>query len=159
MIDFSSVGIIQQMLAPGIMISACGLLILGINNKYSIVVGRIRALEEEKRRLVSLLRKNNIEEEQKVRLNSIVMQVDKFGFRVKLIRNAVFFYSIAVAFFILASLSIGLQFMTQATQLETVSLTLFLLGMLSVLLGILQVAREIWKGHEIVKIEIRESEF
>ncbi|MBK8662836.1 MAG: DUF2721 domain-containing protein [Ignavibacteriales bacterium] len=42
--------LIQAMLAPGIMISACGLLILGMNNKYSLVVNRIRTLNEEKRK-------------------------------------------------------------------------------------------------------------
>jgi hypothetical protein len=48
MLNFTSVDLIQAMLAPGIMISACGLLLLGTNNKYSLVVNRIRVLEEEK---------------------------------------------------------------------------------------------------------------
>ncbi|MBK7267803.1 MAG: DUF2721 domain-containing protein [Ignavibacteriales bacterium] len=46
--------LIQAMLAPGIMISACGLLILGMNNKYSLVVNRIRTLNEEKGNLQKL---------------------------------------------------------------------------------------------------------
>ena len=45
------VQLIQGMLAPGLMISACGLLLLGMNNKYSLVVNRIRLLTEEKRRI------------------------------------------------------------------------------------------------------------
>ncbi|MBK6682755.1 MAG: DUF2721 domain-containing protein [Ignavibacteriales bacterium] len=45
--------LIQAMLAPGIMISACGLLILGMNNKYSLVVNRIRT-PNEKRNLQKL---------------------------------------------------------------------------------------------------------
>ena len=48
---YSIVQIIQAMLAPGLMISACGLLVLGMNNKYSIVVNRIRLLNEERRKL------------------------------------------------------------------------------------------------------------
>ena len=44
--DSSIVMLIQGMLAPGLMISACGLLLLGINNKYSLVVNRIRLLNE-----------------------------------------------------------------------------------------------------------------
>lgn len=44
----SIVEVIQLMLAPGLMISACGLLLLGMNNKYSLVVNRIRLLNEEK---------------------------------------------------------------------------------------------------------------
>ena len=45
------VQLIQGMLAPGLMISACGLLLLGMNNKYSLVVNRIRLLNEEKRKI------------------------------------------------------------------------------------------------------------
>jgi hypothetical protein len=41
------------MLAPGIMISVCWLLIPGMNNKYSLKVNRIRPLNEEKRRLIA----------------------------------------------------------------------------------------------------------
>ena len=41
------VGLIQGMLAPGLMISACGLLLLGMNSKYSLVVNRIRLLNED----------------------------------------------------------------------------------------------------------------
>jgi len=46
------VEVIQLMLAPGLMISACGLLLLGINNKYSIVINRIKVLNKEKRKLL-----------------------------------------------------------------------------------------------------------
>jgi len=46
------VEVIQLMLAPGLMISACGLLLLGVNNKYSLVVNRIRLLNDEKRKIL-----------------------------------------------------------------------------------------------------------
>ena len=42
---------IQLILAPGVMINACGLLLLGIGNKFSSVLNRIRILNDEKRRL------------------------------------------------------------------------------------------------------------
>jgi len=41
---------IQLMLAPAVMISACGLLLLGISNKYSSITNRLRILNEERRR-------------------------------------------------------------------------------------------------------------
>ena len=44
--------IIQLMLAPAVMISACGLLLLGITNKHTSITNRIRLLNEEKRRLL-----------------------------------------------------------------------------------------------------------
>ncbi|HEX9739900.1 MAG TPA: DUF2721 domain-containing protein [Ignavibacteriaceae bacterium] len=56
--SFSITEVIQLMLAPGIMISACGLLLLGMNNKYSLVVNRIRILNEEKEDLLIKLMKS-----------------------------------------------------------------------------------------------------
>ena len=41
---------IQAILTPALMISACGLLLLGLNNRYAIVISRIRVLNDEKRR-------------------------------------------------------------------------------------------------------------
>mgnify|MGYP002354969903 CR=1 FL=1 len=144
MLNFTSVDLIQAMLAPGIMISACGLLLLGTNNKYSLVVNRIRVLEEEKRRLVSQKSTQTLNEEQSKRLNSIQMQVERFAYRVKLVRNTVFFYTLGVAFFILASLSIGGDFFLKDLELQSLSVTLFLMGMVSVLIG---VSHEIGRAH------------
>jgi hypothetical membrane protein len=63
-----------------------------------------------------------------------------------------------VAFFILSSLGIGLQYLLKADKLETAAVVLFLMGMLSVLAGIYHAAKEVWKGYAIVKIEIMDSE-
>ena len=81
------VNIIQTMLAPGIMISACALLLLGVNNKYSMVIDRIRALQVEKRQLNFVAQKTGLTEEEKHRLNSVVMQLKKFTIRFKIIKN------------------------------------------------------------------------
>ena len=97
----SIVEIIQLMLAPGIMISACGLLLLGMNNKYSLVVNRVRLLNEERRKAIhktSADKSFNYQETQ--RLESISMQITSLVYRVKLVRNAVLSYTIAVALFV-----------------------------------------------------------
>jgi hypothetical protein len=153
----SSVEMIQSMLAPGIMISACGLLLLGMNNKYSLVVTRIRALDEEKRKLKLLADENQITKDQEKRLNSISTQIGKFSYRIRMVRNAVIYYSIAVAFFILTCLTIGFNFILSNINLSRIVLTLFLVGMLSVFAGIMFACREVLKGYQIVQIEIKES--
>ena len=158
MFELNSVDLIQAMLAPGLMISACGLLLLGIHNKYSIVVNRIRSLEEEKRRLIPWFIQKSLDHVQLKRLNSIQMQVTKFEYRVKLIRNTVFFYTLAVAMFVLSSLTIGLFHIFRTEWVQTLALVIFLLGMTSVLAAILHAAKEVWKGYEIVRIEVTESE-
>jgi len=48
---FSIIQVIQLILAPAVMINACGLLLLATSNKYSSVLNTIRRLNEEKRRL------------------------------------------------------------------------------------------------------------
>lgn len=149
------VEMIQAMLAPGIMISACGLLLLGMNNKYSLVVNRIRLLDEEKRRFNLMMLSKALELHEQKRLDSISMQINLFFNRIKIIRNAVLCYSIAIAFFILTSFGIGLS------QFETIDFTpiatvLFLCGMLAVVGGVLFAAREIVKGYKIVTIEVND---
>jgi hypothetical protein len=150
----SASDLIQLMLAPGLMISACGLLLLGMNNKYSLVVNRIRLLNEERRKM----RYEAIKvENYKKRHKSIDTQISRLRFRVALVRNAVFSYSLAVAFFILSSLCIGYVQILQNDNLTWMIITLFLSGMIFVLAGIVFAALEVWKGFSIVKIEIEDN--
>jgi len=155
----SIVEIIQLMLAPGIMISACGLLLLGMNNKYSLVVNRIRLLNEERRKAIHKTSDDkdfNYQETQ--RLESISMQISSLVFRVKLVRNAVLAYTTAVALFVLTSLSIGFGFLLDITKLNSFITILFLLGMVSVLCGVIFAAYETYKGYEIVNFEVKIDE-
>ena len=144
-------GLIQVMLAPGIMISACGLLLLGMNNKYSLVVNRIRLLKEEKRSSAYTEKSDNF------RHGSIDLQVNMLFFRISLIRNAVFSYSVAVALFIIASVLIGVNTINANLDLNSLLIGFFLAGMAFVLAGILFAAVEVWRGYKIVKIEIEDS--
>ena len=148
------VNIIQTMLAPGIMISACALLLLGVNNKYSMVIDRIRALQVEKRQLNFVAQKTGLTEEEKHRLNSVVMQLKKFTIRFKIIKNILISYASAIAFFITSSFLIGVSFLINAETVEHLCLSLFLMGMLSVLIGIIHVVMEALQGYDIVMIEI-----
>ncbi len=154
----SIVEIIQLMLAPGIMISACGLLLLGMNNKYSLVVNRIRLLNEERRRVLHKVDDKDFNYQENQRLESISMQITSLVFRVKLVRNAVLCYTTAVALFVLTSLSIGFGYLLDITKLNSLITILFLLGMISVLCGVIFAAYETYKGYEIVNFEVRIDE-
>jgi len=157
--DISSiVQIIQLMLAPGLMISACGLLLLGMNNKYSLVVNRIRLLNEERRRSLRKLDDKEFSLQENVRFESISKQLEKLTFRVGLVRNAVLSYTIAVALFVLTSLLIGFGYLLDITRLNSFITILFLMGMLSVLAGVIFASYETYKGYEIVKYEVESEE-
>jgi hypothetical protein len=147
----SASDLIQTMLAPGIMISACGLLLLGMNNKYSLVVNRIRLLNAERRKI---LIENTGDGKFKKHHISIDAQIEQLAFRVILVRNAVFSYSLAVAFFIVASLLIGLNQLSGKPGLGWAVIIMFLTGMIFVFAGVVFAAIETWKGYKIIKIEI-----
>lgn len=149
----SIVLLIQGMLAPGVMISACGLLLLGMNNKYSLVVNRIRLLNEEKRKIFS---HKNIEEDESNRLSNIELQISHLIHRISLVRNAVFGYSIAIALFIVSSVLIGITINSKSAAFDWLIVSFFYAGMFAVFVGIIFAAIEVWKGYRIVKIEIFE---
>jgi hypothetical protein len=156
--SFSIVDVIQLMLAPGLMISACGLLLLGMNNKYSLVVNRIRILNEEKRKFVNKAAEKDFSYEENVRLESISRQLSALTFRVRLVRNAVFSYTIAVALFVVTSLLIGTQYLFELRGISFLITLFFLLGMLSVLIGVIYAANETIKGYHIIHLEVKSEE-
>lgn len=145
--------LIQGMLAPGLMISACGLLLLGMNNKYSLVVNRIRLLNEEKRKI---FHQERIDEIDSNRLSNIELQISHLIGRISLVRNAVISYSLAVALFIVSSVLIGVTISKQTPSFDWLIVAFFYAGMFAVFLGIIFAAIEVWKGYRIVKIEISE---
>lgn len=155
---YSIVQIIQAMLAPGLMISACGLLILGMNNKYSIIVNRIRQMNEEKRRFMVKAGDTALSYDDEVRLKSIAHQLSELSVRLFYVRNAVISYSVAVALFVLASMFIGVGFVLQNRTLEMIVIFAFSVGMLLVLSGVILAALESKKGFDIVKYEIKVHE-
>ncbi len=155
MASISIIEVIQLMLAPGLMISACGLLLLGMNNKYSLIVNRIRLLNDEKRRVVSKVSGKEFNYEETVRIESISLQIKKLIFRARLVRNAVLSYTIAVALFVITSLLIGFKFIFELEKLGSIITALFLIGMISVLAGVLFAAYETMKGYEIIQVEVK----
>lgn len=76
--EYSTVDLIQSMLAPGLMISVCGLLLLTTDNKYSFVTDRIRLLNEEKRQILWGKNEKEVSPEEKLRLQNIMEQLQLF---------------------------------------------------------------------------------
>jgi len=148
------VEIIQLMLAPGLMISACGLLLLGMNNKYSLVVNRIRLLNDEKRKILDRSEESETILVDNVRLESISIQLEKLLHRVKLVKHAVQNYTIAVALFILTSILIGMSYLFEIGNFQYLITIIFLFGMLLVLAGAVFAAYETTKGYEIINLEV-----
>lgn len=157
-ISFSIISLIQSMLAPGVMISACALLLLGMNNKYSLVVNRIRLLNEEKRKFRLKASESKFKYEDEVRLNSLSIQLSQLRNRAMLVRNAVFCYSIAVASFVITSLIIGFNFLFTKLNVEFFVVVIFMFGMILVLAGVMFATWETINGYRIISYEVKVDE-
>lgn len=157
-LTLNAVQIIQLMVAPAVMISACGLLLLGINNKYSLVVNRIRLLNEEKRKLMIKIGENKQTTDDNVRIESTLVQISALVYRAKLVRNTVLSYTTAVALFVLTSLLLGISSFLSLDKLNYFIIISFLFGMMFVLIGVVFAGLETKKGYDIISYEVRAHE-
>ena len=150
--SFSVIQIIQLILAPAVMINACGLLLLATSNKYSRVLNRIRLLNDEKRKLFRKAGEKNFEETQ--RLESLARQIKQLMHRARLVRDAVMCYTGAIALFILTSLLIGLSFLIKGFQSDSAIMIAFLAGLLTILGGVAFSFLDAKRGFEIVQFDV-----
>ena len=149
---FSVIQIIQLILAPAVMINACGLLLLATSSKYSSVLNRIRLLNDEKRKLFKKAGEKNFEETQ--RLESLSRQIEHLMVRAKLVRNSVMCYTGAIALFIVTSLLIGLSFLIRGFQSDSAIMITFLVGLLVILAGVVFAFLDAKHGYEIVRFDV-----
>jgi hypothetical protein len=147
---------IQAILAPALLISSCGLMLLALNNRYSNIIGRIRILGSEKRKLIEMLIKNDeLDYHQNIRFQSIDKQLVELLRRCRLVRNAILCKIAGVAMAVLTSLFIALGFFFGMEIFQTIALNIFLLGMLSVGVGVISFGAEIVIGYRIAELEMK----
>jgi hypothetical protein len=156
--NLSVIQAIQLILAPGVMISACGLLLLGINNKFTSVLNRIRILTEEKRKIIFNAAEREFHPAEIHRLESISRQVAGLLTRARLIRNSIFCYLCAVGLFVITSLLIGADYFVPMVPLRYLILGTFLGGMVVVFVGVNIGVFDTMKGYNIVKFEVEVDE-
>jgi hypothetical protein len=150
---------IQAILAPAIGISAVGLLLLGLLNRYSGLVNRIRLLNDEKRKLTKqLTEKENLAYEDNARYMSIRKQTEELIVRSSMVRNAILTMQAAVGMFVVTSMTIGLNLFVSAGVFRILPLFVFIAGMCCVFVGIAYAAVEVHRSFKIVLIEVRAEE-
>jgi len=145
-----AVQFISGLLAPAIMISSCGLILLGLQNKYSNIIDRIRSLNEEKRRLEMM---DSLDRFQERRMRSLTAQINRLLVRAKLDRNGILSLYLAILSFILTSLAIAPAYFGYF-GLVTLSIVFFVGGIGLVLAGIIYVALEVSNSYKVVKHEV-----
>ena len=156
--NLSVIQAIQLILAPGVMISACGLLLLGINNKFTSVLNRIRILTDEKRKMIFNAAERELFPAENQRVESITRQVAGLLNRARLIRDSIACYLGAVGLFVVTSLLIGADYFVPMLQLRYLILGTFLGGMIVVFIGVVLGVFDTMKGSNIVKFEVQVDE-
>ncbi len=152
----SAIQAIQAILAPALGMSAVGLLLLSLGNRYSSIVNRIRLLNDEKRKYSKLIAdKGDLAFPDNARFMSINRQCGELLLRSRMVRNAILSFQLAIALFVLTSAAIGLNLFAKSEAVQIVPLVIFIVGMFCVFVGILFAAAEIYRSYKIVLIEVR----
>ncbi len=159
MFDISATQVIQAILAPAIMISSCGLILLGLQNRYSFIVNRIRLLNDERRRLQKqLVSGKELDYSENIRFHSVRKQLQELAIRALILRNAILFEIFGAIFFVLTSLLIALFFFIPHKFVQILPIFSFLIGLVSVLLGLIFFFRDILKAYTVIKLETQVEE-
>ena len=152
--SLSVIQAIQLILAPAVMINACGLLLLGISNRYSMILTRVRALNEEKRRIAVRLGEKHSTPEEAVRVESLVRQIERLLVRARYARNAVLSYLVGVGTFVLTSLLIGADFFSGVLELRIVIMSVFLAGIMAMMAGVVYAIMDTLKAYDVIRYDV-----
>ncbi len=131
--------IIQTLVAPVVMISACGLLVLAFYNRLAVLVSRVRAFNHERLELLEELQEAPADQSTdrkdtlKRRLDAIQLQVLEILKRSRLIRNTLVCLVICIKCMVICSLFLGLSMVSH--DFEYGALLFFCAGMIILLFG------------------------
>jgi len=145
---------IADMLAPAVMLSACGLFLLGLQNKYSNIITRIRELNEEMRELRLHDSLNRFQER---RLKSIENQILRLLRRARWDKNSILNIYAGMLFFMLTSLSIALRDLGWILRSQIPALILFLIGTALVFVGTIYAYLEVRISYRVVQLEVERN--
>ncbi|MBI1337822.1 MAG: DUF2721 domain-containing protein [Phycisphaera sp.] len=150
--------VIGQLVAPVVMISACGLLSLALYNRLAVVVSRMRSFHHEQltthRQLGNGSDRGTSNKDQAIlreRLQTLELQVKRLMDRARLLRASVMCLLGTVAMMLLCSLAIGMSLVHNQTI--TAALALFVVGVLTMLVGVVLAMIELSRSLEPVDLE------
>ncbi|MBL0175227.1 MAG: DUF2721 domain-containing protein [Ignavibacteria bacterium] len=143
---------IQAVLTPALLISACGLLLLGLNNRYAIVVNRVRLLNDEKRR--KLVAPETIDREyvDAVRFESLMRQIPSLLIRANHLRHALMHLWIGVICYLVTSLSLGASLFLYG-GLATLAVAIFMAGIIFAVIGVVYALMDISLAQKVLHLE------
>jgi hypothetical protein len=157
--QLTAIQAIQAILAPAIGISAVGLLLLSLSNRYSTIINRIRLLNDERRKFSRQLgEKGDLVYPDNIRFMSITKQRQELLLRSRYVRNAILSMLTAVGLFVLTSVTIAFNLFMSNDFLRAIPLLIFIIGMISVFLGIVFYGMEVYRSFKIILLEVKGEE-
>lgn len=148
--------IIQFILAPVVMISSCSIFVSGLLSRYAAINDRLRLMAHERRELLHT-RQTADDPFVDERLSVIDWQIPDLLHRHKQAHDAVLLTYCAIFLFICDMFAIALLVVSGVAWLSGVVLVLFLGGMISLMLAILQTVTEVLHSHRSVRYEVERS--
>lgn len=149
---------IQQLVAPVVMISACGLLCLALYNRLAVVVTRLRGFNYERFTVTGRLGRLGPEArtgaralQLQARLDMLERQVESILARARLLRNALISLILGALCMLACSLAIGISILAFPAQFAAIGL--FLVGVASMFVGMLLALIELTRSLDPVTIE------
>lgn len=138
--------VISLSVAPVVIISACGLLCMAFYNRLAFLVARVRHLQRE---TLALLEKKKEDKKLALLIRKQIKMVLKRAF---LLRICVFFLILAIFFEIADCLLLSLS--SFYPMLGNLVLTFFVMGLSSILIGLIAAIWEITLALEPIILEV-----
>ena len=144
---------IQLILAPALMVSACGILLTGMLGHYGTINDRIRRLTAERLELSQLQPAEGHEALARERLTEIDHQVPMLIGRHRQVHHAILLGNTAVAVLVVSMFIIAAAALGHSSVTGTVALFVFLAGTAAVMGSAVFMALEVRSSHLAVSYE------
>jgi hypothetical protein len=141
---------ITTAVAPAILVSAGGLMLLGLQNKFHNITDRIRQLDREIIELEQLPELNGV---RRKRLANAERQVDILLIRGKLVRDAIFFLYVGVMLLIGSTLAAAFGVVIEQ-NLDALVFVLFVAAVITFLCATVQSTREVLRSFRVIEEEV-----
>lgn len=150
--------VIQMIIAPVVMVTACAIIISGLLSRYSAINDRMRLMARERLDLL-LAHKPELDTAPThaytvERLHQIDRQLPDLLRRHRLVRDAVLAVYCAIIVFIVCMFVIAIADALASAWLALGALVLFLLGTAALLVGVVLTAIEVRVSHLAIRFEV-----
>lgn len=147
---------IQQIVAPAVMIPACGLLLLSTNARLNTALGRIRAFHHEQLEIwrIDAAPGSRAARIRSLRLEGLDTQGERLLRRIALMRITMLVLFGAITCNIVASLSLAGELIAEETMtIRVIGVGIFVFGLILMLLAMVTSAIEVYMAMGSVRYE------